>query len=119
MLYDANAFNQNISDWGFNSLLITGGLINTLRSTSITTENYTDTLVGWAVKIYTNSGPYSISFTASNFTSKFDGTRTSDNTSGQTYAAKYGSDWPSSWTNNNAQDAYNYLIGTTASWSIN
>jgi len=79
-------------------------------------------LVGWAVKIYKNSGPYSISFTASNFSSKFDGTRTSDNASGQTYAVKYGSDWPSNpagenWTD--AQDAYDYLVGTTAGWTIN
>jgi surface protein len=116
--YLASLFNQNISDWDFNSLLITGGLINTLNSTSITTENYTDTLVGWAVKIYKNSGPYSISFTGSNFSSKFDGTRTSDNTSGQTYAAKYGSDWTATgWTD--AQDAYDYLVGATAGWTIN
>ena len=89
-------------------------------NTNLSVANYTDTVVGWAVFVYNNSGsPASIQWTGT--TPNFDGTRTSDAASGQTYASKYGSDWPSNpagenWTN--AQDAKNYLT-TTAGWSIN
>jgi hypothetical protein len=115
MFQSASSFNQNLSDWDISSLTTA---VNMFRSnTNLSVANYTDTVVGWAVFVYNNSGsPSSVPWTAT--TPSFDGTRTSDLASGQTYVAKYGANWPSSWTNNNAQDAYDYLT-TTLSWTIN
>ena len=77
--------------------------------------NFTDTIVGWAVQVFTNSAPYNVN--ASSLTSggvNLISTRTSDNASGQTYAAKYGSDWTATgWTD--AGDALNFLTTATAS----
>jgi len=115
MFYIASSFNQNLSDWDISSLTTALNMFG--ATTNLSVANYTDTVVGWAVFVYNNSGsPSSIQWTGT--TPSFDGTRTSDLASGQTYAAKYGSNWPSAWTNNNAQDAYDYLT-TTLSWSIN
>ena len=111
----SSVFNQNISDW--NIINLSNGSLCFLANNIITTENYTDSIVGWAVTVYNNSGsPSTVNFSGNGQT--FDGTRTSDNASGQTYVAKYGANWPSAWTNNNAQDAFDYLT-TTLSWSIN
>ena len=110
------AFNQNLSSWVINTTNITyffhGG-------TPMNGDSYTDTLVGWAVTVYKNSGTYLVNFAGSGRT--FTGTKTSDAASGQTYAAKYGSDWTATgWTT--AQDAKNYLTTSIASggaqWSI-
>ena len=114
MFFGATSFNQNLSSWNISDLAQAS---NMLVSLNLSTENYTDTVVGWAVFVYNNSGsPSSVSWTGT--TPNFDGTRTSDAASGQTYVAKYGSNWPSAWTNNNAQDAFDYLT-TTLSWTIN
>jgi len=111
----SSVFNQNISDW--NIINLSNGYLCFFKNNIITTENYTDSIVGWAVTVYNNSGsPSTVNFSGNGKT--FDGTRTSDNASGQTYVAKYGANWPSAWTNNNAQDAFDYLT-TTLSWSIN
>ena len=110
------AFNQNLSSWVINTTNITyffhGG-------TPMNGDSYTDTLVGWAVTVYKNSGTYLVNFGGSGRT--FTGTKTSDAASGQTYAAKYGSDWTATgWTT--AQDAKNYLTTSIASggaqWTI-
>jgi len=114
-MFYSSVFNQNISDW--NIINLSNGSFCFVANNIITTENYTDSIVGWAVTVYNNSGsPSTVNFSGNGQT--FDGTRTSDNASGQTYVAKYGANWPSAWTNNNAQDAFDYLT-TTLSWSIN
>jgi len=108
----ANSFNQNLSSWDIQS----GNLYLFFWATSMSTENYTDTIVGWAVTVYKNSGKYSVSMGAQ-YSRVFDNSRTSDNASGQTYAAKYGSDWTATgWTD--AGDARDYLTGATANWTI-
>ncbi len=114
MFNAASSFNQNLSDWNISSL---GNATRMFKGcTSLTDENYTDTVVGWAVFVYNNGGsPSSVQWTGAH--PSFDGTRTSDLASGQTYAAKYGANWTATgWTD--SQDAYDYLT-TTLSWSIN
>ena len=113
MFWQASNFNQNLSDWQITSLSNARLVFN---SSAMTTENYTDTIVGWAVYVYNNSGtPSSVNMTSNSKT--FDGTRTSDYASGQTYATKYGSNWTATgWSD--AQDAFDYLT-TTLSWTIN
>jgi hypothetical protein len=116
-VFSGSSFNQNLSSWAMVTTNLFGIFWN---ATSLSSDNYTDTLVGWAVQVYKNSGtPNLISFVASH--PAFTGTKTSDAASGQTYAAKYGSDWTATgWTT--AQDAYNYLTTSIASggaqWSI-
>lgn len=100
MFNPATSFNQNLGAWN----LRTAGTIMTKvlgGSISMSPANYTDTLVGWANTVYTNSGPYNVSFTGNDFSTNFDATRTY-----------------SSGNFSTAQDAYNYLVGATASWSI-
>ncbi len=113
-----SSFNRNLSDWPLNASLTNFGAIFYL--TSMSTENYTDSIVGWAVTVYKQSAPYNVSMINQSGRT-FDNSRTSDNASGQTYAAKYGSDWPSdpageNWTD--AGDARDYLAGATAGWTI-
>ena len=108
----ADSFNQNLSSWDIQS----SNLYLFFWATSMSTENYTDTIVGWAVTVYKNSGKYNVSMGAQ-YSRVFDNSRTSDNASGQTYAAKYGSDWTATgWTD--AGDARDYLTGATANWTI-
>ncbi len=100
MFNPATSFNQNLGAWN----LRTAGTIMTKvlgGSISMSPANYTDTLVDWANTVYTNSGPYNVSFTGNDFSTKFDATRTY-----------------SSGNFSTAQDAYDYLTGATAGWSI-
>ena len=53
MFWQASNFNQNLSDWQITSLSDARFMFN---SSAMTTENYTDTIVGWAVYVYNNSG---------------------------------------------------------------
>ena len=99
LMFYLTLFNENLSSWSLNSLLTTAASM--LHPSSMSQANYTDTLVGWANTVYTNSAPYSVNFTGNSFSSKFDGTRSG----GANFTT--------------AQDAYNYLVGATASWSIN
>jgi len=109
-----SAFNRNLSNWPLNANLSNFGAIFYL--TSMSTENYTDSIVGWAVTVFKQSAPYNVSMTNQSGRT-FDNSRTSDNASGQTYAAKYGSDWTATgWTD--AGDARDYLVGGTAGWTI-
>jgi len=108
----ANNFNQNLSSWNIQATQAYG----MLASCGMSTENFTDTIVGWAVTVYKNSGLYNVGLKA-NYGRTFDCSRTSDNASGQTYAVKYGSDWTATgWTD--AGDALDYLTGATANWII-
>ena len=98
IMFYGTSFNQNLSSWSLNSSL-TSALIM-LHPSSMSQANYTDTLVGWANTVFTNSAPYSVNFTGNSFSTKFDATRSG----GANFST--------------AQDAYNYLVGATASWSI-
>ena len=120
MFAQATNFNQNLSSWVIN----TQNIQYMFLGTSMSADSYTDTLVGWAVTVYKNSGTPNIVNWGTNYRT-FTGTKTSDAASGQTYAVKYGSDWPSdpageNWTT--AQDAKNYLTTSIASggaqWTI-
>jgi len=118
MLYRASLFNQNLSSWALNSSLSSLNYI--FGDTNMSTANYTDTIVGWAVTVYKNSAPYTVNM-GNQLNMTFDRARTSDNASGQTYAAKYGSDWTATgWQD--AGDARDYLTDTLANsganWSI-
>jgi hypothetical protein len=112
MFHSADNFNQNLSSWNIQ----TTSAYAMLASNGMSTENFTDTIVGWAVTVYKNSGLYNVGLQA-NYGRTFDCSRTSDNASGQTYAVKYGSDWTATgWTD--AGDALDYLTGATANWTI-
>jgi surface protein len=112
MFFRTTNFNLNLSGWNILNLTTASGWC--LQS-GISSDNYTDTVVGWAVQVYNNNNsPTGKNASGNNIS--FDGTKTSDTQSGQAYNVKY-SNWPSAWTNNNAQDAYNYLVNT-ANWSL-
>ena len=82
----------------------------------MSTENFTDTIVGWAVTVFKNSGKYNVAV-GGQYGRTFDCSRTSDNASGLTYSVKYGSDWTNSgWAD--AGDALDFLTGATANWHI-
>jgi len=97
--FQSTSFNQNLGSWSLNSSLTDASLIFA-SNTALSQANYTDTLVGWANTVFTNSAPYSVDFTGNSFSTKFDATRSG----GANFIT--------------AQDAYDYLIGATASWSI-
>lgn len=112
--FHGTVFNQNISNWNLRTS--NTSMIGMTSPSTYSQANYTDTMVGWAVYVYTNSGPFNVQWTLTS--PSLDLTRTSDNASGQTYAVKYGADWTATgWTN--AQDAYDYLTSATAGWTIN
>jgi len=116
-MFHGSSFNQNISNW---KLRVAGSgnvsMIGMTSPSSYSQANYTDSMVGFAVYVYTNSGPFNVQWTLTS--PSLDLTKTSDSVSGQTYAVKYGSDWTATgWTD--AQDAYDYLTGATAGWTIN
>tara|TARA_R110001583_G_scaffold131713_2_gene283534 strand:- start:1867 stop:3597 length:1731 start_codon:yes stop_codon:yes gene_type:complete len=110
-LYCSN-WNQNVSS------MVLGANITRVDfmfyGTDISAINLTDTIVGWAVQVSTNSAPYNVNATSITLGVNLIESRTSDNASGQTYAAKYGSDWTATgWTD--AGDALNFLTTATAS----
>lgn len=113
-----SSFNHNCSNWNLNT-----GLTRLDRfgfGNALSDDNWTDSLVGWAVTTYKNSGPYNVSSTTNN-TVNFIDSKTSDTASGQTYAAKYGSDWTATgWTD--STDARDFLTTVTGSggagWNI-
>jgi len=123
MFRATSAFNQNLSDWyvnGFNSSLL--DMSTMFYLTTMTQAQFTDTIVGWAVAVRRDSGPYSVNAATSAPINSFDATRTQDtDNSGNSvdYSTKYGSDWPSNpagenWTN--AGDARQFLLDN--SWSV-
>ena len=98
MFNPATSFNQNLGSWS----LRTAGTVMTKvfgGSTSMSTANYTDTIVGWANYVNTNSGPYTVSMTGQT-------NQTFDNSRGGGSAFA------------DAEAARTYLTGGTANWSI-
>ena len=78
----ALSFNQNCSAWNLST-----SLTNVDRfgfNNSMSDDNWTDTLVGWAVSTYKNSGPYNVSSITNNQVNFLD-SKTSDTESGETY----------------------------------
>ena len=117
MFRATSAFNQNLSDWyvsGFNSSLL--DMSTMFYQTTITSAQFTDTIVGWAVAVRRDSGPYSVN-AATSAPNSFDATRTQDtDNSGNSvdYSTKYGSNWDSNWQN--AGDARQFLLNN--GWSV-
>jgi len=117
MFRATSAFNQNLSDWyvsGFNSSLL--DMSTMFYQTTMTSEQFTDTIVGWAVAVRRDSAPYSVN-AATSSPNTFDATRNQDtDNSGNSvdYSTKYGSDWDSNWTN--AGDARQFLLDN--GWSV-
>jgi hypothetical protein len=61
MFRDARAFNQNLGAW---PLRIAGtNMAQIFRNSGMSTENYTDTIVGWANYVFDNSGPINVNMT--------------------------------------------------------
>jgi surface protein len=59
MFLDASGFDQNLGAW---PLRIAGtNLGEIFRFSGMSTENYTDTIVGWANYVFDNSGPINVS----------------------------------------------------------
>ncbi len=97
MFHSATSFNQNLSTWSLNTSSF--GAIRTFFNSGMTTANYTDTIVGWANYVYTNSAPYIVDMnTQSN--------RTFDR--GKSGGANF----------TDAGEARDYLTGATANWTI-
>jgi len=119
------------SQWNHNiSSMILGPNIQNINTmfwgSGITSINYTDTIVGWAVQVYVMSAPHNVN--ATNMTSTNSGigfltTRTDDNASGLSYEERYGSYGAftvNGWTNSG--DALEYLTTPTeeggAGWTM-
>lgn len=98
MFNPATSFNQNLGSW---DLRIAGTVMSKVfgGSTSMSTANYTDTIVGWANYVNTNSGPYNVSMSGQT-------NQTFDNSRGG------GSGFE------DAESARTYLTGETANWTI-
>ena len=117
----ASSFSKNLSNWYVNGF--SPNLPNTSQqlkfafwNSAMTAEHFTDTIVGWAVAVRRDSGPYNVS-AATVAPNAFITTRTQDtDNSGNTvnYSTKYGSLWDSSW--NNAGDARQFLLNN--GWTV-
>jgi len=108
----------NLADWyinGFNQVNIPT-MYRMFRQGGISDEQYTDSIVGWAVAVKRDGAPYNVAgpsqSPASFLTSRTQNTDNNGNT--VDYSAKYGSDWDSTWSN--AGDARQFLINN--GWSI-
>jgi len=98
MFNPATSFNQNLGAWN----LRTAGTVMSkvfADSTSMSTANYTDTVVGWANYVYTNSAPYVV-----NMASQTSMTFNRAESGGANFT--------------NAGEARDYLTGATANWTI-
>jgi len=113
-LYAATAFNQNLQGWNIlsvpNNPATNAGLYLMLSSNGMSINNYTDTIVGFAVQVYNNNNldsPSGINMGPS--TPSFDNTRTqnTDNDGTTTdYSTLYGTDWPGTWTEAGSAKSY-------------
>ena len=56
----ATVFNQYLGNWVLNTGLTS--LAFMFRSSGMSTENYTDTVVAWANQVITNGGPFNLDF---------------------------------------------------------
>jgi len=100
MLLAASSFNQNIGGWSLRTASTPNMQFLLFGTTSMSDENSTDSLVGWANYVYNNTAPFNVSLVHSNINAKFDGTRSG----GANFTT--------------AADAKTYLT-TTAGWTIN
>lgn len=116
--YQTN-WNCNLADWyvnGFNPNL--ASMYRIFRDNGISSEQYTDSIVGWAVAVKRDGAPYNVAgpsqtpLTTTFLTSR---TQNTDN-NGVTvdYTTKYGSLWDSNWSN--AGDARQFLLNN--GWTI-
>ena len=95
MFLNAYSFNQNVGSW---SLRIAGtNMTQIFRNSGMSTENYTDTIVGWANYVFDNGGPINV-----NMTLQSGMVFTNSRSGGANFA--------------NAQAARTYLVGQ--GWSI-
>ncbi len=61
MFFNASSFNQNLGAW---PLRIAGvNAVQIFRNSGMSTENYTDTIVGWANYVFDNGGPINVNMT--------------------------------------------------------
>ncbi len=90
-------FNQNLSTWNLNTSSFVAQ--TTFRYSGMSTANYTDTIVGWANYVYTNSAPYNVDMSTQT-------DRTFDR------ARSGGANFT------DAGAARDYLTGATANWTI-
>ena len=97
MFRTATSFNQNLSAWSLNTSSFNP--LKVFDSSGMSTANYTDTIVGWANYVNTNSAPYTANMA-------FQTGRTFDNSRGG------GSSF------SDAGAARTYLTGATANWTI-
>jgi len=97
LFYSATSFNQNLSSWALNSSLSSLNYI--FGDTNMSTANYTDTIVGWANYVYTNSAPYTV-----DMSSQIDMTFDRGESGGANFT--------------DAGEARDYLTGATANWTI-
>jgi hypothetical protein len=75
MFNDATNFNRNLGSWQLNLILNGFAQLDRIFANSgMSTANYTDTIVGWANYVQTNSSPLSVSM-ASQIGRTFDSTR--------------------------------------------
>jgi hypothetical protein len=109
----------NLADWyvnGFNPNLIS--MYRMFRDNGISSEQYTDSIVGWAVAVKRDGAPYNVPgpsqtpLTTTFLTSR---TQNTDN-NGVTvdYSTKYGADWDSNWSD--AGNARQFLLDN--GWTI-
>ena len=109
--YAATVFNQNLQGWNIlsvpNNPATNAGLYQMFSSSGMSINNYTDTIVGFAVQVYNNSdSPSGINMGTS---PTFDNTRTqnTDNDGTTTnYSTLYGTDWPGTWTEAGSAKSY-------------
>ena len=100
MLLGASSFNQNIGGWSLRTASTPNMEYLLFGTTSLSDNNVTDSVVGWANYVYNNTAPFSVQLTNSSVNSRFDGT----NSGGANFTT--------------AADAKTYLT-TTAGWTIN
>ncbi len=61
MFFNASSFNQNLGAWPLRTAGV--NMVQIFRSSGMSTENYTDTIVGWANYVFDNSGPINVNMT--------------------------------------------------------
>ena len=57
MFFVATSFNQNLGSWEIASLI---GAVSIFANSGMSTDNYTDTIVGWANYVFTNGAPFNV-----------------------------------------------------------
>ena len=110
-------FNQNLRTWQLNESTTTLNQIFT-STAAFSDDNYTDTLVGWAVYLYgVENPPESLSLgntTGLNFQSSRTVNSDDNGSTTTNYSSLYPSLFPATWTQ--ASDARDYLVETLG-WS--